>query len=117
MDCQKPETWGRSANENYWMPIFNLKKETQRLILDQIKHLARKELSISSVSKYLPIDYRNEDAKDYNEDSEIEAINADISIKDVEKSIILCQKYGKLIKSQRYFIQLIIAQNKLWKEK
>ena len=117
MDCQKPETGGRSGNENYWMPIFNLKKETQSLALDQIKHLARKELSISSASNDLPIDYRNEDAKDYNKDPEIEAINADISIKDVEKSIILCQKYRKLIKSQRDFIQLIITQNKLSKEK
>ena len=51
--------------------------------------MARKELSISSASSDLPIDYRNEDAKDYYEDPEIETINADISIKDVEKSIIL----------------------------
>ena len=53
--------------------------------------MARKELSISSASNDFPIDYRNDDEKDYNEDPEIEVINTDISKKkNVEKSIMLC---------------------------
>ena len=101
LDSKKPETGGWSGNDNKLMPIFNLKKETQSLTLDQIKHLARKEFSFSSASNDLPIDYRNGDAKNYNKDPEIEVINADISIKNVEKSIMLRQKYGKLTKSQK----------------